>query len=128
MTGDCPSYPSSYYAPVSKWVIPAKAAAEYLSNFKARKRCPHCRNVSTTPITVMGCRQCLPLSVVQLKDKHCQKPHCRNGVVDTFRPSPFTKSLTKIQSRFSILSYGQKREFKLSVEQLFFIIRSNISG
>ena len=38
-------------------------------------------NVSTTPITAMGCRQCLPLYVVQLKGKHC-----RNGVVDTFRP------------------------------------------
>ena len=37
------------------------------------------RNVSTTPITAMGCRQCLPLSVVQLKGKHCWKPHCRNG-------------------------------------------------
>ena len=35
----------------------------------------------------MGCRQCLPLSVVQLKGKHCQKPYCRNGVVDTFRHS-----------------------------------------
>ena len=23
-------------------------------------------------------------SVVQLKSKHCQKPHCRNGVVDMF--------------------------------------------
>ena len=41
-------------------------------------------NVSTTPITAMGCRQCFPLSVVQLKGKHCQKLHCRNGVVDTF--------------------------------------------
>ena len=41
-------------------------------------------SVSTTPITAMGCRQCLPLSVVQLKGKHCRKPHCRNGVVDTF--------------------------------------------
>ena len=30
-----------------------------------------CPNVSTTPITAMGCRQCLPLSVVQLKGKHC---------------------------------------------------------
>ena len=30
----------------------------------------------------MGCRQCLPLSVVQLKGKHCRKPLCRNGVVD----------------------------------------------
>ena len=32
----------------------------------------------------MGCRQCLPLSVVQLKGKHCWQPHCRNGVVDAF--------------------------------------------
>ena len=32
----------------------------------------------------MGCRQYLTLSVVQLKGKHCRKPHCRNGVVDTF--------------------------------------------
>ena len=39
--------------------------------------------VPTTPITAMGCRQCLPLSVVQLKDKHCRKPHCSNRVVDT---------------------------------------------
>ena len=30
----------------------------------------------------MGYRQCLPLSVVQLKGKHC---HCRNGVVDMLR-------------------------------------------
>ena len=51
--------------------------------FFARKS--QCPNVSTTPITAMGCRQCLPLSVVQLKSKHCRrKPHCRNGVVDTF--------------------------------------------
>ena len=43
-----------------------------------------CLHVSITPIIAMGCRQCLPLSVVQLKGKHCRKPHCRNGVVDTF--------------------------------------------
>ena len=51
------------------------------------KKCsqvPYCSNVSTTPVTAMGCRQCLPLSVVQLKGKHCRKPQCRNGVVDTF--------------------------------------------
>ena len=41
-------------------------------------------NVSTTPITAMGCRQCIPRSVVQLKGKHIRKPYCRNGVVDTF--------------------------------------------
>ena len=51
--------------------------------------CPiYSPNVSTTPITAMGCRQCLPLSVVQLKGKHCRKLHCRNGVVDTFGLSP----------------------------------------
>ena len=44
----------------------------------------HSPNVSTTPITAMGCRQCLSLSVVPLKGKHCRKPHCHNGVVDTF--------------------------------------------
>ena len=47
--------------------------------------------ISTIPITAMGCRQCLSLSVVQLKGKHCRKPHCRNGVVDTFRQSPVPK-------------------------------------
>ena len=41
-------------------------------------------NVFTTPITAMRCQQCLPLSVVQLKGKHCPKHHCRNGVVNTF--------------------------------------------
>ena len=41
-------------------------------------------NVSTTPITAIGYRQCLSLSVVQLKVEHCRNPHCRNGVVDTF--------------------------------------------
>ena len=48
--------------------------------------------------TVMGCRQCLPLSVVQLKGKHCRKPHCRNGVVDTFgqKPPKLTDSKIKL--------------------------------
>ena len=43
-----------------------------------------CPNVSTTPNTAMGCQQCLPLSVVQLRGKHCRNPHCCNGVADTF--------------------------------------------
>ena len=51
--------------------------------FEDHRNC-NCPNVSTTPIMAMGCRQCLSLSVVQLKGKHCRKPHCRNGVVDTF--------------------------------------------
>ena len=61
----------------------SKLRQNNFSYFKERQ-C-HSPNVSTTPITAMGCQQCLPPSVVQLKGKHCRKPHCRNGVVDTFR-------------------------------------------
>ena len=44
-----------------------------------------CPNISTNPTKAMGCLQCLLLSVVQLKYKHCGKPQCRNEVVNTFR-------------------------------------------
>ena len=56
-------------------------------------------NVSTTTITAMGCQQSLSLSVVQLKGKHCHKPHCRNGVVDTFgqRFGSFLEDGTKLK-------------------------------
>ena len=40
----------------------------------------YCSNLSTTPITAMGCQQCLPLIVVQLKGKHYPKKHCRIAV------------------------------------------------
>ena len=60
---------------------------------EADEYCSLSPNVSRTPITVMGCRQCLPLSVVQLKGKHCPKPHCRNGVVDTFELTHIGKYL-----------------------------------
>ena len=52
--------------------------------FEENKDINQCPNVSTTPIMAMGCQQCLLLSVVQQKGKHYRKPHCRNGVVDTF--------------------------------------------
>ena len=51
-------------------------------NSLGKKQSP---NISATPITAMGCRQCLSLSVVQLKGKYWEKPHCGNRVVDTFR-------------------------------------------
>ena len=71
------------------WLVPKLQShkvvlIEMVIGQKMAKLCPHSPNVSTTPITAMGCQQCLPLSVVQLKDKHCRKPHCRNGVVDMF--------------------------------------------
>ena len=46
----------------------------------------------------MGCRKCLPLSVVQLKGKHCQNPHCRNGVVDTFGQCGFLNDYYKVNN------------------------------
>ena len=60
--------------------------ARWAENFmvKTEKISFQCPNVSTTPNTAMGCRQCLSFSVVQLKGKHCRKPHCHNGVVDMF--------------------------------------------
>jgi hypothetical protein len=49
-----------------------------------------------------GVPQCLPLSVVQLKGKHCRKPHCYNGVVDTFEPgvSQTPRSFNALQEVF----------------------------
>ena len=46
----------------------------------------------------MGCQLC---SVVQLKGKHCRRPNCRNGVVDTFEHCPYDydkKNKIQIQS------------------------------
>ena len=68
----------------------------------------HCPNVSTTPITAMGCRQCLPLSVVELKGKDCRKPHCRNGVVDTFVQYLFQNKLPDHFPLFRISNKGWK--------------------
>jgi hypothetical protein len=52
----------------------------------------------------MGCQQCLPLSVVQLKGKHCRKPHCRNGVVDTLGQCSMNLSN---QNAYSWLQYAR---------------------
>ena len=43
----------------------------------------------------MGCRQCLPLSDVQLKGKHCPKPHCCNGARTVDLKLNFTKKEMK---------------------------------
>ena len=76
--------PGSISSNLSKIVQKKYYSHQSLSRRIEQTRKPHCSNVSTTPITAMGYRQCLPLSVVQLKGKHCRKPHCCNGVVDTF--------------------------------------------
>ena len=68
---------------------------------------PPCPNVSTTPIMAIGCRQCLPLSVVQLKGKHCQKTHCCNGVVDTFRPCGIRFYQSTTWQQFLVLNLGK---------------------
>ena len=44
-----------------------------VSKKSSRDRRVYSPNVSTIPITAMGCQQCIPFSVVKLKGKHCQK-------------------------------------------------------
>ena len=59
----------------------------------------------------MGCQQCLPLSVVQLKlkVKHCRKPHCPNGVVDTFGLFIFlAKNQSHMQDVYSCINLNIK--------------------
>ena len=51
----------------------------------------------------MGCQQFLPLSIFQLKGKHCQKLHCCNGVVDTF--GFFSRALLPRTSRNLVSRY-----------------------
>ena len=74
-------------------------------------------NVSTTPITAMGCRQCLPLSVVQLKGKHCRKPHCCNGVVDTFgQCRDFTKEFScTVFDKNNDRKWNEQKSWELTV-------------
>ena len=50
--------------------------------FRGKTLLPEC--IYNSQIQQWGAQQCLPLSVVQLKGKHCRKPHCCSGVVDTF--------------------------------------------
>ena len=64
------------------WFVNYGAVGNQLQWVSCRFQAKRPNYVVTTPITAMVCRQCLPLSVVQLKSKHCQNPHCRNGVVD----------------------------------------------
>ena len=62
-----------------------KSCSSWLVYFWGRNQVYSARpNVYTTPIKAIGCRQCLPISIVQMNGKHCRKPHCRNGVVNTF--------------------------------------------
>ena len=67
-----------------------------IANLDFLMKIQNCPNVPTTPIMAMGCKQCLPLSIVQLKGKHYRKPHCRNGVVDMFRHCHVCQIIGKI--------------------------------
>ena len=87
-----------------------------------------CPNVSTTPIMAMGCQQCLPLSVVQLKGKHFRKPHCLNGVVDTLGQNSQSQhravvKLTTMLSCYWLSCLAQTRE-----ENTIFIWWANYQG
>ena len=71
-------------------------------------------NVSSTPITAMGCQQCLPLTVVQLKGKHCRKPYCPNEVEITYVliEFPYLMIALVIVTMTVILKYGFLQLFK----------------
>ena len=92
----------------------------------------NCLNVSTTPITAMGYRQWLPLSVVQLKGKHCWKPHCRNGVVDSFRHcDSVVNVLSQIYmyvERFSVVKLGRSAFLLRSANELNFFPSYNLKA
>ena len=76
-------------------IIIHRATVLHVSQSVEAEQCP---NVSTTPITVMGCQQCLSLRVVQLKGKNCRKPHCRKGFVDRFRQCGLWTGRSKLKN------------------------------
>ena len=51
---------------------------------RGQKMTKNANVICESSLTVMGCWQCSPLILVELKGKHCGKLHCHNGVVDTF--------------------------------------------
>ena len=68
-------------------------------------------NVSTALIMAMKCRQCLPLSVVQLKCNHSGNPHCRN-FVDTLQIS--LGQMSNFESQKLILPHKWAASLKMS--------------
>ena len=64
---------------------------------------PDQNHMDGTKHTAMGCRQCLSLSVVQLKGKRRQKTHCRNGVVETFESASTNKLFVHECSLYSLV-------------------------
>ena len=74
--------PEVYF--MSIFVLFTKISVIFLVGSSARAKWPTLPKLIYNSLYGNGCRQCLPLSVVQLKGKHCRKPHCRNGVKDMF--------------------------------------------
>ena len=69
-------------------------------------------------IRAMGCRQCLFLSVVQLKGKHCGTPHCRNKVVDTFGHCTLYASSKDLKGRYHDYEKQVCQEFDFTFFQV----------
>ena len=84
---------SSYWVPVLCWCTRRKP------------------DYTQTPITAMGCWQCLPLSVVWLKGRYCQKPHCRDEVVDTSEQSQLKAWIIDIDIPYFRIPFPQKLFF-----------------
>ena len=76
-------------------------------------------------VPAMGCRQCLPLSVVKLKGKHCRKRHCHNGVVDTFRlglSNYLPTNISKLVILKSFTSFEQLNVYHCTSKQTLLIL------
>ena len=67
-------------------------------------------------IMAMGCRQCLPLRVVQLKSKQCRKPHYCNGVADTFWLGIYNCKKTQLETSKPMLQLISNKTKNMSKE------------
>ena len=89
----------------------------------------HRSNVSTTPITAMGCQQHLPLSVVQLKGKHWWKPYCGNGVVHMFKHLATARQKETVYRGFlpyaTFETWKNSHYPKIALAKFLFYVRSN---
>ena len=85
------------------------------------------------PLTAMGCRQCLSLSVVHLKGKHCRKPHCRNGMFgqllfceEVIISCHQRRSRGPLSFEFGVSGKRTEREYTiwtLRVKKLYFLLQ-----
>ena len=74
-------------------------ACQRRNQFPPQQHCTIVRpswNACATPITGMGCRQCLPFSWTTLRGKHCQYPIALVWFAHAFRPRPASEDCVNL--------------------------------